>query len=425
MTEGVLHGVRVLELTQVIAGPYAAMLLADMGAEVVKVEPLGGVRDRSLGSVFPGTARQFQAVHRGKKSLALDVATHDGIQTLYRILPTFDVLITNFRDEFARRCGFDYEALSEIHPGLIYARISSFGMDGPLADAAGVSLTMQAYSGDMAEEARIDTDGNPRGTGSTYFVDITTGTNTALGVVGALLHRNRTGEGQLVDAILLRTAMAMINSLVMQEPVSDSVLIGTAVDDARQRFREGECYENVVRQYAETTHNRINIPRPYFSGYTVKDGAIFLGCTTRNHRARAREIIGVEGIVENDDEYDPDNPADVARAIEVKAAVNAVMPSRTMEEWISDFRSAGLAVAPVLFPPELVSDPHAAQFFIELDDPLTGPQKQLRSLFEMSKTPVCAGGPSPVLGSHTDELLARAGLSAEEIRDLKDKGIAH
>ena len=422
MADGALHGIRVLEITQVIAGPYSGLLLADLGAEVVKIEPLAGDGNRRGGSVVPGTAKSFQWLHRGKKSLVLDIESEAGKEALYRIIPHFDALITNYRVGYATHFGFDYETLSKIHPGLIYARISAFGQEGPLADAPGIELPVQAYSGIMAEEGRVDNYGAPRSSGSTWFVDIITGTSTALAVVSAVLHKRATGEGQLLDMVLLRSAMAAIGTFVMQEPLADAVIVGAAVENARQRFRQGDKYADIVHDYYADTHSQTNIPRPYFSGYTVKDGGIFLGTVTPRHRAAARKIVGVEGDIENDDIFDATNAEDVARANEVKDAVVEKMLTRTMDEWLKDFRAAGIPVAPVLFPPELADDPHAARFMIELDDPMTGPQKQLRSVFDMSKTPVIAGGPAPTLGQHTEEILAAAGLSSAEIASLRATG---
>ncbi len=422
MAEGALHGVRVLEFTQIVAGPYSCMLLSDMGAEVVKIEAPEGDNNRRSGSAVPGTAKAFQWLNRGKKSLVLDVETDAGREALYRLVPQFDVFVTNYRANYTERYGIDYETLAKLNPKLVYARVSGFGLQGPLADAQGIELVLQAYSGIMAEEGRVDDFGAPRSSNTTWFVDVITGTTVALGVVSALRHRDQTGEGQVIDAVLLRSAMAAIGQHIMQEPVADAIIVGDAVQDARQQILDGTAYGDVVRGYYAATHNQTNIPRPYFSGYTVKDGAIFLGTVTPRHRREASRIIGVEGSPTLEERFDPKDPADVARAAQVKQDVIANMRTRTMDEWLGELRAAGIPVAPVRFPPELADDPQASQYMVELDDPMTGPQKQLRSVFDMSATPVHAGGPAPTLGQHTEQLLGAAGFTAEELARLREAG---
>jgi formyl-CoA transferase len=419
---GPLHGIRVLEITRGIAGPLAGVFLADLGANVVKLESTAGDDNRHILSVVPGTSKLFQWLHRGKRSIAVDLETEAGRQVLHRLVPSFDVVLTNQRASYAKRLEFDYATLVKLRPDVIYASISAFGLEGPLADAPGVEVPVQAYAGIIVEEGRVDPWGAPRGTGSTWFVDCGTGIAVALGVVAAVLHRRETGEGQEVRGTLLRTAMAMIGEQVTQEPVSDAVLVRPAYERARQLIANGADYQTVIREYTEAMRSIGTVPRPFFAGYMAKDGPVFLGAMRPRHRAAAASLLGIDAEGYEEDSIDLSDPDDFALATRVKDQIINAVGERTVSDLIDAFRAAGIPIAPVLFPMDLANDPQASLFMTSLEDQLSGPQKQLASLFEMSKSQVGAAGPAPVLGSHTDEVLTAVGFTPTEVTALRETG---
>ena len=422
---GPLVGIRVLDISQIIAAPLAGMLLADMGADVVKVESPNGDRTRRSGSIAPGTSKRFQWLNRGKRSLVLDLERPEARELLYeRLLPRFGVVINNFRLNVARALGIDYETIAAHRPDVIYARITGFGASGPLADDPAIDLIVQAYSGMMADEGRLDAEGTPIGTQSMWVADLIAGVGTALGVVGAVHHHARTGEGQLVDASLLRGAMAAIGSSVMREPVSDAVFSMPAFERVQELIEDGASFAEVTGAWADGSPLRQlgAVRRLYQSVYMAKDGPLVLGATSPGHREAIRGVLGTRDEGGDDPDFDPLDPRMLAEIEELRRELAALIRERPVAEWVEEFRAAGAPVAPMHFSPQLVDDPQAGPLFAGIEDPITGEQQQLASLFEMSATPVQAAGPAPPLGRHGAEVLREAGLSDTEIEALRACG---
>ncbi len=422
---GPLTGTRVLEFSQIIAAPLAGMLLADMGADVVKVESPNGDRTRRSGSIAPGTSKRFQWLNRGKRSLVLDLERPEARALVYeRLLPRFDVVMNNFRLNVARSLGIDYETIAAHRPDVIYARITGFGASGPLADDPAIDLIVQAYSGMMADEGRLDAEGTPIGTQSMWVADLIAGVGTALGIVGAVHHHARTGEGQLVDASLLRGAMAAIGSSVMREPVSDAVFSMPAFDRVRTLIEDGAGFAEVADAWGDGNPLRQlgAVRRLYQSVYMAKDGPLVLGATSPGHREAIRGVLGTRDEGGDDPDFDPLDPQMLLEIEELRKELAALIRTRPVAEWVEEFRAAGAPVAPMHFSPQLADDPQAGPLFTAIDDPITGEQQQLASLFEMSVTPVRAAGPAPPLGRHGADVLREAGLGDAEIEALQACG---
>ena len=422
MASGPLNGIRVLEFSQVVAGPVVGLMLADMGADVVKVEPPRGDSFRRTASVVPGTSKSFQWYNRGKRGIVLDLTQPRAREVVHRIVPNYDIVIINYRPGVAERLEIDYETLAAIRPDLIYARLTGFG-EGPMADMASSDIVSQAYSGVMAEDRQLDDWDAPRRITALPVGDLMSGLALCSGIGGALYHRAMTGEGQLVATSLLVGAMGSIGRSVMREPVSDAHFSDAALAEVEATFARGGSYKEAIDAYGKVGFQMTGLVRRlYHAGYEAKDGAIVVGALTPANRRAIREALGTPDEGGDDPDFDPLDPAHRARAMEVKEEMRQAFRTRTVDEWMERFRATGAPAAPVRFPEQLVNDEQTARLFVELEDPLSGWQKQLGPLVQLSKTPTAAQGPAPPLGHDTDEVLREDGFTDDEIASLREAG---
>ncbi len=424
MATGPLDGIRVLEFCQIVAGPVIGQFLADLGADVVKVEPPEGDAFRRTGSVVPGTSKGFQWYNRGKRSLILNLRDPRAQAIVHRMVPSFDVVVANPRPGVLERQRIDYETLSALRPDLIYARVTGFGPEGPLADQAASDIVGQAYSGMLADEGAVDEWGAPRRTRALPISDLLAGLSATVGIASALYHRQLTGEGQLIDASLLRGAMGGVGRAVTQEPVTDAVITGPALQRVRNALEAGESYAEAIQGYGQGGLAPTGaVRRIYHTSYETSDGAIVVGALTRANRQAIREAIGFEYEGGDEPEFDPLDEETRQRMVEFKQQVAAIVRTRTTAEWVEALQRTGAPAAPLRFPEELADDEQTASWFVELDDPLSGPQRQLSAWIEMSKTPPGAQGPAPPLGGHSAEVLREFGYDDGEIASLRDDGV--
>jgi formyl-CoA transferase len=311
----------------------------------------------------------------------------------------------------------------------VYVRLTGYGHDGPLADQPLPDAVASAYAGSLAMEETVDEHGAPEPLRQPAVPEMASGLAAAIGVTAALRHRQRTGEGQLVDASTLRSAMSVTggSTPIMREPVTDAVLREPMYELVRQVRARGGSYAEVLAARATGPRGNLGVAdspaRLYYGSYVAKDGAVVLGSLTPANRAAARRAIGVEDEGADRPDFnaiDPDNQAMVRR---MRERIRAIMRTRTVAEWVAAFRAEGAPVAPVNLPEELADDDHMGAFMVDVDDPLTGPQRQMGPILEMTATPPVVAGPAPLPGEHTDELLAAAGYSATEIQRLRETGV--
>ena len=425
MDRGALDGVRVLEFSVVLAGPVCGMLLAQLGADVVKVEPPEGDPQRRNGSVAPGESKHYQAYNHGKRSLAVDLRAPAGRALIHRIAPSFDVVLTNYRPGVAERLGIGYETLRALRPDLIYLEMSAFGWHGPEAPRAGSDVVVQAYAGLIAGGGQVDEDGAPRSALSIALADHLTGTASAMGICAALHHRARTGEGQRVRGSLLRSALFAQGSAVMREPVTDAsnrdVTVGR-LDAIRAR---GGAYAELAAAHDERRGLGAGF-HLYYGGYRARDGGIFFGALSPAGRGVLRRALGVEDEPSDDPGYDVYDPANIAAAREWKRVIRERVASKTVAEWRAILDEAGGApVSAVQFAEEMSDDPHVlAEGMIHgIEHEITGPQRVVGPIVEMDGTPTRVPAAAPPLGRHTHEVLAGLGVGAEERAALLAAGV--
>lgn len=418
---GPLAGIRVLEFSQIIAGPFGCQNLADMGADVIKVEPPEGEAWRQFSQFMPGESKWFQSLNRGKRSLALALREPAAQQIIHRLVPQMDVVVINYRPDVAARLGIDYDTLRTLKPDLIYVDNTAFGRRGPWAARPGYDIVAQAVSGLMALDGKFDPDNGAPQPMSSPVADYSTGIVIAWGVCAALYHRERTGEGQMIETTLLNSALALQGSVVMDLPAADEQVAAKMESVAALRER-GAGYAELQDAYQQRgAMGSVNI---YYRCWETSDGAVAIGALSPSLWAKVREALQTDFLGFADPEFDMTNPdslaAGQARVRELEEQVRA----GTTAEWLARFEQCGVPCGPIRFAEELRNDEQltANQMIVELNHDLAGPQRQVGPLLQMSATPLAAQASSPPLGRDTDEIVRTAGYTDEEIAQLRANG---
>lgn len=418
---GPLAGIKVLEFTQIIAGPFAGMLLADMGADVIKVEPLEGEPWRLAIQFLPGESKTYMSLNRGKRSLPLDLTRNEAIEIVYEMIPEVDVVIVNARPDVPGKLGIDYDTLSGINSGLIYCDNTAFGRHGPDAYRPGYDLIIQAMSGLMASEGKIR-NGVPQLITATAIADFCTGIGIAWGVCAALFHRERTGEGQRVDTSLLASGLAVQTQSFMEVDSVDRENREAFLAVLEAMRESGASYEEIDEQHQQMMNpfRRGNI---YYRTYQAKDGALAVACLSDRLRKRVADVLEIDDPRFHPD-YDPLSEPDMDLIDELVRQAEELFLERTVDHWLQTFDSVGVPAGPVRYLQELLNDEQvqANGLVVELEHSLAGPVKMVGPMIQMSETPLEARSASPALGEHTDEILLEMGYTSEEISTLKSEG---
>jgi crotonobetainyl-CoA:carnitine CoA-transferase CaiB-like acyl-CoA transferase len=392
---GPLAGLRVLELAQIMAGPTCGMLLADMGADVIKVEKLPG-GDDARGYSEPrinGVSAPFLMLNRNKRGLALDLKQPQGRAVLLRMVRDADVLTENYRRGTLEKLGLGYDVLARENPGLIYCAVSGYGRDGPYADKGGFDLIAQGFAGLMSitgEPGRepVKT-GNP-------VADINAGILAAVGILAAWTHKQRTGVGQVVDTSLMEAAL-------------------------HQTFWHAASYFAEGRSPGPTGSAHL-LTAPY-QAFRTRDGWINIGGANQANWERIADVLG-----HPEWRADPrfaTNAARMQHLAELVALMNNVLATRTRDAWIAAFDAAGVPVGPVHSIGEALAHPQtrARGMIVDLVHPDAGTVRALGCPIHFSATPTRVARPAPRLGEHTREVLRGYGYAAGAIDALSAAGV--
>jgi crotonobetainyl-CoA:carnitine CoA-transferase CaiB-like acyl-CoA transferase len=421
MASGPLDGTRVLEFTQIIAGPLGCQLLADLGADVIKVEPLTGEAWRYSAPFLPAESKWYHSLNRGKKSLAMNVADPQAQEAIHRLAKDTDVVVINYRPDVAAKLRIDYETLCDINPGLIYVDNTAFGREGDLAARPGYDIVVQALCGLIATGGKMDARGVP--VVGPPFADTTTGYSIALAVCAALFYRARTGKGQKIETSLLANAL-MINNVQFS-----SIPMGDAEDRANFRAvlekaqEEGAAYSDLLAAN-EARQRLAQQGNVYYRCFLTSDGAIAIGALSAELRGKVKRVLGIEHN-RDDAGYNPLDPAQREFDNALVAQVEAQIRAENSDYWERRFEAGGVPVSKVNFAQTLIDHPQvlANEYAIELDHDLSGPERLAAPPWKMSLTPPQARSASPPLGRDTDAVLAAAGYAPGEIDALRSKGV--
>jgi formyl-CoA transferase/CoA:oxalate CoA-transferase len=379
----VLDDILVIDLTQALAGPYCTMLLGDMGAEVIKIEqPGAGDQSRGWGPPFVrGESTYFLSVNRNKKSLTLNLKSDEGQEIVHRLITRADAFITNLpRQSSRRKTGVEAQTLMTLNPGLVYVSITGYGTTGPYAERSGYDLIAQAESGLMSLT------GQPEGEPMRYPIplsDMTTGMYAALGVVGALLARQRTGRGQELDLSLLESQSAWL-----------AILASAYLNAGQEPERLGNIHPNIA---------------PY-QVFRAKDKHIIIAVGTQRLWARFCEALGITDTVMNDPRF-ATNTDRLANREELIEHLQSILSQHEADHWLEALRTAQI--------PSLLD----RGFDVELEHPLAGMVKSLANPVHFSDTPASYRLPPPTLGEHNTAILRDLGFTPEEISTFTEKRV--
>jgi len=392
---GPLAGMRVLELAQIMAGPTAGMMLADMGADVIKVEKLPG-GDDSRGYSEPrvnGVSAPFMILNRNKRGIALNLKRTEGRAILLKMVRNADVLTENYRKGTLEKLGLGYEVLAAINPGLIYCAVSGYGRDGPYADKGGFDLIAQGFAGLMSITG--EPGGPPAKTGNSV-ADINAGILAVAGILAAYAHKTKTGEGQIVDTSLMEAAL-------------------------QQTYWHAAIYF-ATGQSPRATGSAHILTAPY-QAFKASDGWINIGGANQANWERIADVMGHPEW--RDDSRFATNAARMANLTALAAAMNEVMETRSRSEWIRAFDAAGVPVGPVHTIGEALDHPQtrARGAVVELHHPQAGLTRALGCPLHFSRTPTVDARPAPMLGEHTREVLREYGYQDAEIDRFVAEGV--
>lgn len=389
-----LSGIKVLDLTRVLAGPYCSMILADMGADVVKIErPNKGDDSREYGPFVNGESAYFMSINRNKKSITLNLKSPEGREIFKKLVKHFDVVLENFRPGVMEKLGLGYDVLKKINPKIIYATCSGFGHSGPYKERPAYDAIIQAMGGLMSITGFPG--GKPTRVGAS-IADIATGMFCAIGVLAALIKRNATGEGEMVDVAMLDSIVALL--------------------------------ENAIARYEVTGE----IPKPLgnrhpsifpFESFEAKDGDIMIAAGNDELWAKLCRAIGREDLAE-----DPRFKTNQLRGEnydDMKQILDEAIKTKTVEEWVEILDEVGVPCSPINTVDKVVNHPQvlARDMIVEVSHKIAGKVKLPGCPIKFaSGNPRFA--PAPILGEHTEEILKELlNMKDEEIARLKESGV--
>lgn len=390
-----LSNMKVLDISQIMAGPYCTMVLADLGAEVTKVEKINGGDDsRQMGPYVNEESTCFAQINRNKKSISLNLKEDEGKELFYQLAREADVIVENYRPGVTQSLKIDYETLKTINPGIIYCSISGYGQTGPYSHKGGFDLVAQGMTGLMSMTGEPGR--RPLKTGIAVY-DIGAGITAVYSILAAYIHKMTTGEGQLVDVAIAECGLPWFSW------------------EAAAYFSNGTV--------PQPTGWRHRVSAPY-QALQARDGYFMLGCANQ----RTWERLCQEVIMRPDLLEDPRFTTNYHRGQNVEAletVLEEIFTTDDMHVWLEKCDQAGVPAGPINNFAQAVQDPHYQErgMVQEVEHPVIGKMKMVGFPSKLSLTPPSIRQPAPVYAQHTDEVLQGLGLSAERLNTLREQGV--
>ncbi|MFM9269857.1 CaiB/BaiF CoA transferase family protein [Halomonas elongata] len=389
-----LQNIKVLDVSQIMAGPYCTMVLADMGAEVIKVEKLNGGDDsRQMGPYVNDESTCFSQINRNKKSISLNLKEERGREIFYRLARDADVIVENYRTGVTQSLKIDYETIKELNPGIVYCSISGYGQTGPSSHKGGFDLVAQGMSGLMSMTGEPGR--RPLKTGIAVY-DIGAGLTAIYSILAACIHKMNTGEGQHIDIAITECGLPWFTW------------------EAAAYFAEGKV--------PEATGWRHRVSAPY-QAIKARDGYLMLGCANQRTWERfARDVLEREDLMA--DERFRTNYARGQNVVALEEVLESIMADHDVDDWLKRCDRAGVPAGPINDFAQAMQDEHflARGMVQELDHPKIGRMKTIGFPSKFSRTPSQIRQSAPLFAQHTDEVLAGLGLSREELDTLRRDG---
>ena len=389
-----LDGVKVLDLTQIMAGPYCTMILADMGADVVKVEkPNGGDDTRRMGPPFiEGESAAFLGINRNKRSIVVDLRSDEGREIVMEMARRYDILVQNFRPGSLERMGLGYDQVRELNPSMVYCTISGFGVTGPYARRGGFDLVTQGMSGLMSVTGHPD---SPPTKVGVPVCDLNAGMFAAIGILTAYINRLKTGEGQHVDTSLLEGGIAYT-------------------------FWESAMYfaTGTIPGPKGSAH-RLTAP---YQAFETSDGYVNVGAANQANWERLCSAIEREDLVSDPRFVEPKDRMNNLDAL--IATLEQTFSLKSSDYWLDALEAAGVPAGPIYDIQQVYEDPQvrAREMIVETDHPVAGRTSNIGIPIKLSETPGRFQRPAPTLGQHTNEVLGELGRTDNDIAALRAQG---
>ena len=409
---GAFVGLKVIELGRFIAAPYCAQLLADSGADVIKIEPLEGDQTRRNGTIIPGEGLQYLNKNRGKRSVAVNLANSEINSAVKALCEKADVIIANFRPGVAQSLGLDYETLKERNARLIYAENTGYGLEGPLAGKPAMDAAIQAFSG----LAHLSPDGPSLRPDP--VVDYMAAMLLSWGIASALYHREKTNIGQRIDVALLQAALVLQNNNAHHVDVIADWR-NEYVSFLEEVYKESDPWERMIERKAELLPHVVS--GAYYGFLQTSNGVIVISAAVDSLQRKIATLLNIDDPRITDPDWKA--PADIkAYQAGIRDQMQAVLLTNTTEHWLKIFNEAGVPCQRYQTLEEVIDSPQVNEnnFMIHLEHELLGGMDVVAPPVKFGETPLQAQGPSPVLGKHTREVLNEAGMTNDAINKLID-----
>ncbi len=390
---GCLAGLKVVDLTRMLAGPYITLLLGDLGADIIKIENTDkGDDTRLFTPLVNGFSAYFASVNRNKRSLTLNLKKDAGKKILFELLKDADVLVENFRPGVMKKLGLEYSVIKEINPSIIYASCSGFGQTGPWREKPAYDTVVQGLGGVMSITGTSKD--SPVRVG-TSIGDISAGMYTAIGILAALYERNTSGEGQAIDVSMLDGQIAILENAIARY------------------YATGKTPEPIGNKHPSTAP---------FDTFKAKDGHVIIAVANERNWQALCKLIGREDLI-SDSKF-CSNPMRVKNSIELKEIIDSITSKKTIDEWVQ-ILGEKLPCSPINTIERAVNNEQviSRDMIVETNVPTVGTFKIVGTPIKFSKNPGGVRFPAPLHGQHTTEILEALGYSEDQLKELKEQGV--